>query len=113
MSGEVSARTAEVAWIALRKVVQLAAPRRNGRPLPADIVTAFQELEAARSRTRTEVGAPANAVAAYEQIDVREAARRLRCSVRAVQKRCATGRLPATRIGHRTWLIEWRNQPDG
>jgi excisionase family DNA binding protein len=103
---EVAPRTAELALLALRKVLQLAAPRRNGRPLPDDIRQALAELDTARSASGTTVDSEAVPVRAYES--VADAALRLGITDRAVRKRCAAGRLPATRVG-RVWLVERNN----
>ncbi|WP_200213367.1 helix-turn-helix domain-containing protein [Micromonospora coerulea] len=99
----VSPRTAELCTIALRKVLTLAAPRRNGRPLPEDIVQAFAELDAACSANGTKVDTPVPALGRYEC--VADAAQRLGITPRAVRKRCAAGTLPARHVG-RVWLIE-------
>ncbi|MEU4161290.1 helix-turn-helix domain-containing protein [Actinoplanes sp. NPDC026670] len=107
----VSPRTAELALIALREVVRQAQPRRNGQPLPGDLVTAVLELRQVAA-TRGELDHAHLVVSASEQIDTREAARRLGVSVRTVQERCAAGRLPATRVGRRSWLVHWKDTDD-
>ena len=112
---EISPRTAELALIALRRVIEQAQARRNGTLLPADVLAAFVELGTAHtngSPTRTGIAAEPADVQRFPQIDVAEAAQRLGITRRAVQKRCAAGSLPAVRVGRRAWLIEWK-EPSG
>lgn len=104
---EIGTRTAELAYVALKAAVRLAAPQRNGRGLPGDVQRALFELKAAAA-TRSTLDPEAVPLPLFEQIDAPEAARRLGISIRAVQARCAAGTLPAVRVGQRQWLIEWR-----
>lgn len=110
MSG-VSRRTAELALTALAVAWRLSAPRRNGMAVPADWTRAVEELTlvvAESSPERTEF-AFSGARRAPLVLSTDEAAQRLGVSVRAVQKRCVAGTLPARRVG-RQWLVEWEGK---
>ncbi|WP_446218809.1 hypothetical protein [Micromonospora sp. IBHARD004] len=114
---DISPRTAELALLALGAVLRRAGLRRNGVDLPAEMRQAFAELDAAAyaeraddSATRTTVDPRRLPAPRSELIDTATAARRLGLTIRATQKRCATGRLPATRVGRRSWLITWEEQ---
>ncbi|HEV8174342.1 MAG TPA: helix-turn-helix domain-containing protein [Actinoplanes sp.] len=104
----ISPRTAELSLVALAVAWRVA--RRNGSPKPADWVAAEAELAAASAPTRTTFATTPAPVPPFEQIDVAEAARRLGVTVRAVQKRCAAGTLPAHRVGKRSWVITWQGR---
>jgi excisionase family DNA binding protein len=110
MTGRVSPRSAELALVALQEALRLTQYRRSGRALPADLAAALDELRSAASApTRGIVDTQIAPVPPSEQIDTQEAARRLGVAVRTVQERCAAGRLPATRIGRRSWLVRWED----
>lgn len=110
MSGVVSARTAEVALVALKIALRVVEPRRNGRPaVVRDIALALAELEAASSAVGTTLDSPARVVEPFEEITVAEVANRLGISERAVTKRISAGTLSARKVGT-TWLVRWTGE---
>jgi hypothetical protein len=110
----VSPRSAQIALTALGVAVRLAAPRRNGLPLPADLQTAFRELHEATIPTAgaadgIDSGVSPRVVERFEWIDTAEAARRSGVAGRTVRQRLARGRLPGRKVG-RTWMVEWQQE---
>ena len=107
-----SRETALLAWRAVSDAVNRAVQRDGTAAISPPVQRALTELAAAAgSATGTKDAGPARSVAPsgpVEYIDVATAAQRLGITERAVRKRCASGRLPAQRLGGGSWAIEWR-----
>jgi excisionase family DNA binding protein len=118
MSGIISARTAEIALKALREVIRQSEQKRirDGVSVPQDVLDAEIELglwAQSGAANGTTLDSATFTVQPFEQIDAQTASTRLGVSVRTVRKRCAAGTIPATRLGARTWQIQWREGTDG
>jgi len=107
----VSPQSAELALDCMAAVYRIRkAESRDGRPLLDERwrraigelkLAAFAGESAARDRGEES--------SSFEEVDVATAAQRLSVSPQTVRARCASGALPARRIG-RQWLIEWQQK---
>ena len=107
MAGHVSTRSAELALMALGAA--LARNRHNGAPVPADVTEAINELHAAvvaGSGQKGDAQPPPPAVLVSPQL----AAQRLGVSVRTIARWAADGKIPATKVGRRGWVIHWTGE---